>query len=188
MTVEAFEQAAVLLAAGYGRRFGSDKRRWRLAGSRTLVETTLALYQDAFETVFVVLRPEDEDWSRSLGNCNKVFAPDAKLGMGHSLAAGVAAASDLDALFIALGDMPWVEPSTLTNLRRAMRHANAIVRPMHQNAPGHPVGFGRAYFSELRELKGDVGALGVLRCHRNRVVDLAVDDPGVVQDIDSPPA
>ena len=182
----------VILAAGFGRRFGGDKRQWRLADGHTLLEKTLSRYQGLFSPVLLVLRPEDADWSNALAGCRRVFAPEARLGMGHSLAAGMAAlekeaatpCGGADAAFVALGDMPWVKRTTLQALRQAMCEVDAIVRPIHSGTQGHPVGFGRAYFPELRNLSGDAGAKEVLRRHLDRVTTLAVDDPGVLQDLD----
>ena len=178
---------ALILAAGMARRFGADKRHWRMADGRTLLQATLARYQGAFASVAVVLRPEDACWSSELVGCDKTYAAKSRLGMGHSLAAGVAAADHLDALFIALGDMPWVAQATLQALRGALRSPTHIVQPVHGGVAGHPVGFGRAYFPELRALTGDRGAKAVLRRHRSAIITLPFSDPGVVQDLDVPP-
>ncbi len=183
-----FNCAAVILAAGFARRFGSDKRQWSMPDGRTLLESTLARYQDGFGSVFLVLRPEDSEWVRGLGGCTKVFAADAHLGMGHSLAAGIAAARDFDGVFIALGDMPWVEASTLEELRRRLNDRGAIVRPFHDGTPGHPVGFGQAHFGALMKLSGDEGAKVVLDQNRQRIVAIDVADVGVIRDLDVPPS
>jgi len=92
---------AVILAAGNSRRFGSDKRHYPLLPGRTMLETSLARYQEVFERVFVVLRPDDKAWAHRLTDARIVYAEDAALGMGHSLAAGVKAAQHLDYLFVA---------------------------------------------------------------------------------------
>lgn len=183
-----FTCAAVILAAGFARRFGSDKRQWPMPDGRTLLESTLARYQDGFESIFLVLRPEDSEWARGLGGCTKVFAADAHLGMGHSLAAGIAAAKDFDSAFIALGDMPWVEASTLERLRRGLNDRSAIVRPHHNGTAGHPVGFGQAHFEALMNLSGDEGAKVVLDQNRRRIIAIDVADPGVVRDLDVLPS
>ena len=183
-----FTCAAVILAAGFARRFGSDKRQWQLPDGRTLLESTLARYQNGFESVFVVLRPEDRVWARQLGGCTKVFAAEGRLGMGHSVAAGVAAAREFDGAFVALGDMPWVEATTLETLRRGLNDRCAIVRPFHDGTPGHPVGFGQAHFKALMDLGGDQGAKEVLEQNPRRVIAIDVTDAGVLRDLDVPPS
>ena len=178
----------MILAAGFARRFGSDKRQWPMPDGRTLLESTLARYQNGFESVFLVLRPEDRDWAQGLGGCTKVFAAEAHLGMGHTLAAGIAAAKGFDGAFVALGDMPWVEASTLEILRRGLNDRSAIVRPFHAGNPGHPVGFGQAHFEALMNLSGDQGARAVLDQNPQRLIAIDVSDAGVTRDLDVPPA
>ena len=46
--------------AGFGNRFGSDKRRAALADGCTLLAASLGRAQAVFEEVHVVLRPEDD--------------------------------------------------------------------------------------------------------------------------------
>ena len=177
---------ALILAAGRARRFGGDKRCHRLADGRTLLETTLAAYRAVFPQPIVVLRPEDAAWAASLPGAVLVYAQDADLGMAHSLAAGVRAARHFDFLFIALGDMPHIQPASLRRLQAAMSGPERIVQPTHRGASGHPVGFGQAHYDALERLTGDQGAKSVLQAHRDKVLAIPVDDPGVLQDIDAP--
>ena len=179
--------AVLILAAGRSRRFGSDKRQHRLADGRTLLETTLAAYRAVFPQPMVVLRPEDAAWAAGLSGAIPVYAQDADLGMAHSLAAGVRAARRRDFLFIALGDMPRIQPATLRRLQAAMTGPERIVRPVHRGAPGHPVGFGQAHYAALERLTGDQGAKSILQARREKILAIPVDDPGVLQDIDAVP-
>jgi molybdenum cofactor cytidylyltransferase len=48
------------------------------------------------------------------------------------------------------------------------------------------VGFGRGFRDDLLGLTGDAGARVVLMSHASAVHQLEVDDPGVVQDMDTP--
>ena len=178
---------AVILAAGSSTRFGSDKRHHRLAGNRTMLATTLAIYQSVFARIFLVLQPDDRSWASELSGVQPVYAADSGLGMGHSLAAGIRAARHLDLLFVALADMPHVQPATLRRLVDAMPDTRSIVQPAYLGTPGHPVGFGSAYFDELERLSGDVGARQVLAAHPNQVTRLDFSDAGIVADIDVPP-
>jgi len=184
---------AVLLAAGFSRRFGADKRRHRLDDGATLLAASARLYGDAFDRLVVVLRPEDDEAAREVGaacgSARIVRCPDAHLGMGHSLACGARQALDWDYLFVALADMPWVRPATLRQLRSTLASAppDAIVQPAHRGEPGHPVGFGRAHLRDLTALEGDAGARSLLRNAGSLRQVVAVDDPGVLADLDTPP-
>lgn len=186
--------AVVLLAAGRSRRYGADKRQHRLPDGRTLLDHSLALYAGAFDRCFLVLRPDDPEPTPPAdlaGSIEVVHATDADLGMGHSLAAGAAAVDSSTYLFVALADMPWVAPATLHVLRAALEQAlegspDVIVQPVHAGRPGHPVGFAGRCRDALTTLAGDVGARAVLERFPELLIKVAVDDPGVLRDLDRP--
>jgi len=191
---------ALLLGAGFSRRFGSDKRRHLLTlpdGRRLpMLCATAELYARAFAETVVVVRAEDEDLRARLADetgVRTVIADDAAGGMGCSLAAGIRAVSGWSYAFVGLGDMPFVSAGTLTRLRATMEQLLArdghrsILQPWHAGRPGHPVGFGGTHFRALAALSGDEGARRVLHDAPDDVVRLEVDDPGVLQDLDEPP-
>ncbi|MBC7779538.1 MAG: NTP transferase domain-containing protein, partial [Proteobacteria bacterium] len=62
----------------------------------------------------------------------------------------------------------------------------ALVAPTWRGERGHPVGFHRCFGAELSSLAGDEGARQVLARHHAALQRLAVEDPGVVRDIDTP--
>jgi molybdenum cofactor cytidylyltransferase len=183
---------AVLLAAGFSRRFGSDKRRHRLADGISLLAASARLYGAAFDRLVVVLRPEDEDAAseveHTLATARIVRCADAHLGMGHSLAEGARHAQGWDYLFVALADMPWVNSATLQRLRAVLEAAppDRIVQPAYRGEPGHPVGFGAGHLIELTRLQGDAGARSLLRDAAGWRQVVEVDDPGVLADLDTP--
>jgi molybdenum cofactor cytidylyltransferase len=184
----------VLLAAGASRRFGADKRAHSMRGGASLLHTTTEKYLGCFEQVVVVVRPGDQALEDALAEHFGTRAPrvvtaaDADLGMGHSLAAGIAAVEDWDHAFVALADMPFVQTDTLEKLKAAMSRATAraIIQPTFHGKPGHPVGFGHSHFAALLALSGDAGARSVVMRCSDDVVEVAVRDQGVIRDVDKP--
>lgn len=184
----------MLLGAGFGRRFGSDKRLAPL-GDHTVAETTAAAYANAFEAVRIVLRAEDHVLIERLQAFGEiVLTHQAHLGMGHTLAAGFSEVS-WEWGFVGLLDMPFITPDTLTHLQeRAQGSAQKIIRPVlaanlqaDQTAPhGHPMGFHRSLFSDLCALTGDAGARSVLQTNLENIEDIVLTDTGIVRDIDRP--
>lgn len=156
---------------------------------------TLERYRQVFTHLAVVLRPEDDELRGLLQGQDPdllvVIAPDARLGMGHSLAQGAAAPAlqEWRALFVGLGDMPFVDPNTLRLLEQALARAPAdsIVQPRYNGQPGHPVGFAGRFLTSLQTLTGDSGAREVVRQAAAQVIHVDVNDPGVIQDVDRPP-
>lgn len=116
-------------------------------------------------------------------------APDSALGMGHSLANAIREVSDWDGAFVFLADMPHIRQSTLRSLKQRFDEQAdqcPIVVPTFNNEYGHPVGFHRSYFDEIAGLTGDKGAKPVITANAPNVTTVAVEDAGVIVDIDRP--
>ena len=179
----------LVLAAGFSRRFGADKRRARLSSGQTLLAASLTLPCAQLEEVWVVLRPEDEAAALAVPACvHLVRSESAAHGMGHSLASGIQAIeqqAQADAAAVFLGDMPWIKADSLGYLL-ALASPEHIVVPTFQGQPGHPVIFGRKFWSELQQLTGESGAKALLREHAQLVRRLELNDPGILRDIDTP--
>lgn len=184
---------ALILAAGQGRRFGSDKRQALLPDGRTVLDAVLAQHTRCFERCWVVLKPGD---GFGQGACERwgatpVWANDAGQGMGHSLSAGVRAimaspqgTSSLQGVVLSLADMPFVQASTLHAVQQAVARRSEPIVPVHAGRMGHPRGLPLAHLPALRALQGDEGARHAVdwsAAHR-----LVLDDPGVLRDIDTP--
>ncbi|PCJ42582.1 MAG: hypothetical protein COA71_03460 [SAR86 cluster bacterium] len=175
----------IILAAGYSKRFNSDKRQARLQSGETLLDATLNKIPDSFHQRLLVLHPGDEEFGRHYQpDWTLCIAEHASQGMGHSLAAAMPYAQNWDAAVIALADMPYVQSSTYHALQKTLIHY-PIVRPRCQGRMGNPVGFQAAYFKELSELSGDQGARNILIRHEKEVHLMDCVDWGIIQDVDT---
>ena len=86
-------------------------------------------------------------------------------------------------------DQPHVLVSTVESLVHEFRARHAVIAiPTHRGRRGHPVLFGRAVFQELLDAPQDIGARAVTRVAPDRVTEVPVDDPSVLEDIDTPEA
>lgn len=86
-------------------------------------------------------------------------------------------------------DQPHVLVRTVDCLIQGFRERRApIAVPVFDGRRGHPVVFGRAVFQELLDAPQDLGARAVIRAAPARVVEVPVDDPAVLEDIDTPDA
>ncbi len=110
---------------------------------------------------------------------------EATDGMGHSLAAAVREAGDASGWVIALGDMPRVATRSIDAVIAALKAGARIALPTHHGERGHPVGFAASLREDLLALRGDAGARGVLQRYAAEVVTVEVDDPGILQDVDT---
>ncbi|KAE8437849.1 nucleotidyltransferase family protein [Vreelandella piezotolerans] len=186
---------ALIMAAGYSRRYGeADKRQERLADGRTLLATTVARTEQAFSQVRVAIREEDDAFQLGLAASTPLLRlRQAHLGLGASLAEAVAALggdcrlNDSKAVAVLLGDMPRIHPATLRALQQQATR-DTIWRPRYGGQPGHPVLFGRAFWPELAHLRGETGAKSLIQRHPSHYHTHDVDDAGTLFDIDTPDA
>jgi molybdenum cofactor cytidylyltransferase len=181
--------AAVLLAAGESRRWGADNKLLAPVDGKPMVRRTAeAILKSAVRPVLVVTGHESDKIRAVLAGLPLSFhhAPDSADGMAASLKAGIAAVpDDCNGALICLGDMPFVHPDTLDRLADA--HAGqAALFPAYQGKRGNPVLLARSLFADIMRLGGDEGARTILKAIPDQVGELAVDDPGVLRDVDRP--
>lgn len=138
--------------------------------------------------MIAVVRPGAHDTARALAaeGCEVVPCRDAEQGMGASLACGVRAAGEVGGYVIALGDMPFVRPSSIAAVCDALAAGAPLVAPYFRARRGHPVGIAGQYRAELEVLGGDQGARTLLERHAAELVKIPCGDPGVIRDIDAP--
>ena len=185
------ELAAIVLAAGTSSRMGPVNKLLVARGNLPLVRVVCQqVVASDFDQVIVVLGHEHERIRAVLADLpvTTVVNPHYRDGMASSVAAGVAAATVTDGFLFALADMPEIRVATYRALRRAFSAAEpgSIVVPYHQGKRGNPVIFAERYREELASLTGDRGAKQLLQVYRERVKKVAVDDAGVLFDIDHP--
>jgi molybdenum cofactor cytidylyltransferase len=179
----------VLLAAGRSERFGSAKLHALLPETReTVGVASCRALTAALRHVVAVVRPGDVALAETLARegARVVVSQHADEGLGASLAAGIAAAAGQYGYLVALADMPWIAPSTIRRVAQAIVDGAGIAAPVHRGRRGHPVAFSLRHRDALLALRGDEGARSVVDAHRDELVAIDVDDPGVLADIDTP--
>ncbi|HEY2859106.1 MAG TPA: nucleotidyltransferase family protein, partial [Terracidiphilus sp.] len=114
------------------------------------------------------------------------FNPDYEQGMVTSFQAGIRALSrDSSGAVLFLVDHPVVESSTIDALVASFGR-NRIVVPVFKGRRGHPVLFASEVLEEILALPPSQGANIVVRRDPGRIVELAVDSPGILVDVDTP--
>lgn len=178
----------ILLAAGRGSRFGTDKLLHPLADGTPMAVAAARNLSPACDRLIAVLRPGSEILAGLLAaaGCETVICPDADAGMGHSLALGVRESAAAAGWIVVLADMPFILPSSHCAVATSLRAGASLAACEFGGKRGHPVGFAAQWFDQLAQLTGDQGGKSIVQAHRRELVLCPVDDPGVLRDIDRP--
>jgi CTP:molybdopterin cytidylyltransferase MocA len=191
--------AAVVLAAGGGRRYGMPKALVEYDGS-LLVERAVRTARAVCDPVLVVLGAQAVDvWRQAdLGGAAVLANKDWESGMASSLrtgleglrgwpmSAGWRGGGQIDAALLLLVDMPGM---TTEALERMAAHAapDALAVATYDGVRAHPVLLGREHWAGVIETAtGDEGARRYLAAHEVTEVDCTgLADP---TDLDVPPS
>lgn len=177
----------VLLAAGKSTRFGSNKLLHPLADGCPVALASARVLSTACCQLVAIVNQHNTELKALLSQegYRVMTCTHSQAGIGSSIAQAVTASAESGGWLIALADMPYIQPYTLSVVVRRM-DATAIVVPRYQGRRGHPVGFGRHWFDDLTALSGDQGARSIIEQNSAYVVCVDGDDKGVLIDIDVP--
>jgi molybdenum cofactor cytidylyltransferase len=156
----------IVLASGRGERFvasgGTGSKLQALLGGKTVLQRTL----DA-------VRASGLPWH---------LEESGQAGMADSIAAAVRSTPDGAGWLILPGDLPLIQTRTLLVVAAALQQ-HCVVLPSYRGQRGHPVGFALDCRQALLDLRGEQGAVSVVRGHA--AFEVLVDDAGCVHDIDT---
>jgi molybdenum cofactor cytidylyltransferase len=186
--------AVIVLAAGHGSRYRTQSDEDKLlaasgpeADAPAVLAATLAAMAGIGERLLVVVRADNSRLLAWLEQTAADFGAQTLVvesnGLGHSLAQAVAACPARRGWLVALGDMPYLQRDSVRRVAAEI-DTQRLVLPVYRGQRGHPRGIGACYREELLALQGDRGAQALFA--GRPVTEVALDDPGVLQDIDHP--
>lgn len=185
--------AAVLLAAGAGRRMGGpNKLLAEIDGVSLVRRVAEAALASRAGGVVVVTGHDAEAVAHALTGLPLGFVvnPDHAGGMSTSLRAGIRALEpQVDGALVLLGDMPFVTAAVIDGLVEAFAASKgeAVVAPVHDGRRGNPVLWPRRCFAALMAVEGDKGGRDILAAEGAAVVEVECDSE-VGLDLDTPEA
>ncbi|MCS6879971.1 MAG: nucleotidyltransferase family protein [Oscillochloridaceae bacterium] len=183
----------ILLAAGRSARMGRPKQLLLWQGRplvRHVAEVALA---SRLAELVVVLGAYAEEVAGALEDLNgavrRVRCVEYARGQATSLRCGLEALpSGVSAVVVLLVDQPRVTPELINRLIAAFEAAPeaVAVAPRYRGQRGTPTLLAERLFADVRALEGDLGARPVLARYADAVRWLDLDDPAVVEDMDTP--
>ncbi|RXT57058.1 4-diphosphocytidyl-2C-methyl-D-erythritol kinase [Bosea sp. Tri-44] len=191
---EAAPVAGIVLAAGRSTRMGTGNKLLQAVRGKPLVRHAVEaqLASRAAPVIVVTGHQKDEVHSVLAGlDVIVVHNPAFAEGLSGSLKAGLAALpADVPGVVVSLGDMPNVTAGVIDRLAQAFadRPDALAVAPTLLGQRGNPVLLARAIFPKVAKLGGDQGARRLLDAAGDAVEEIALDDPAIALDIDTPEA
>jgi molybdenum cofactor cytidylyltransferase len=192
--------AAVILAAGESTRMGTDKALLSVPSavapkseSETFLSSAIKVFSESCCEVVVVA---GKNAAALFPVCKAngavlVVNPDPSRGQFSSLQIGLQEIlkRGSDAAFITLVDRPPPKAATILSLRNACEAADAsvwAVVPEYRGEHGHPYIASRSLIDAFLEAPAISSAREVRRSNAAHIVYVALDDPRVVSNINTP--
>jgi nicotine blue oxidoreductase len=181
--------AAIVLAAGEGKRIGGTKALLRIGPETFLARTAAAFARPGIGPVIAVLGCEAERVrSESALPATVVVVENEawREGMLSSVLLGLEAAqgAGADAVLLHPVDHPLVDAATIDGVAAALASGATIAVPGDGRRRGHPAGFARRAWGALRAASPERGARAVLADHPEWIVHVA-GGPGAFAGIDT---
>ena len=169
----------IILAAGESTRLGYPKQIAKYK-DKTLLQLAIDAANgcDVHKRVLVLGANRDEIKKTFPGaSIPNIPNPNYQKGMSSSLKIGLEYMLKFDApdqVIIMLCDQPFVDAKLLNKLMATQeKEGKGIVACAYSKTIGVPILFGKAYFQELMELKGDEGAKKIALAHEEDLVTIS---------------
>jgi len=177
----------VLMASGFGKRFGGNKLLAIVKGKSLIRRTMEVLPPSLFERAAVVSQYEEILIQVIKAKYLPIPNPRAAEGISASLRLGLAAMEDMDGVLFAVCDQPWLTKKRVQRLIRAFReHPDRIVALSYEGKRGNPVIFPSSLFPELNLLRGDDGGRTVISWNPGRLLTVEAASARELADVDYP--
>jgi len=180
----------IVLAAGESKRMKVQKLLLPYQG-KTMIEKVIenVTNSEIDRTLVVVGCNKDEMMGvishLPVSHCNN---DNYKQGMLSSVKTGFRSLPEtFDAALVFQGDQPMVTAEAVNIVIRAYRQSHqGIVIPVFQKRRGHPLLISSKYREEIEKIEDQEGLRGLARKFPEDVLEVEVNLPGILRDIDTP--
>lgn len=183
--------AVIIIAAGESKRLGTPKQLLPYQGETLLNRLIANLKQATNFPVFLILGASAEKIIQEIGatDFSITINENWREGMASSIRLGIQVAQknipDLEGILMVVCDQPFIAAHNIQALIQLQQHTGLpIAACYYANNLGTPALFHKSIFSDLLELRGDVGAKNIILQRGAEVAKLHFEE-GLV-DIDTP--
>ena len=180
----------IILSAGESKRMGTPKQLLPWGKTIILQQVIDNAAASHLEQILLVLGSHAGEIAGKITISPKieiVVNHDFKEGMSSSVKCGIKnAPAGADAFMLLLGDQPFISPAIINRLLDEYQTSkHGIVIPVYNGKHGHPVIFAAKYKQELLAI-ADQGAKAVVNNHLQDILEVPLDAPEILTDIDTP--
>jgi molybdenum cofactor cytidylyltransferase len=184
------ETWAIILAAGESRRMRKNKLLLPFH-KKTLIEIVVKhAMQAGIDNILLVLGAYRDDLLPVIRRMpvRHCYNKDYKKGMLSSVQCGFRnIPPSMEAAIIFLGDQPAIPGEVTQALIKDYRQSErGIVIPVYRGKRGHPVLIHKRYRKDIDVLDQAEGLHGLMRKFSHDILEVEVDSPGILKDIDVP--
>ncbi len=185
--------AGIVLAAGMSSRFGRPKQLMALGGKTVLEWILSACLDSRLESIYLILGYAYQEIKKTISEkikdprLNILVNQNYRKGQSTSLQTGIREIRNThpSAMFI-LGDQPFIDSKTINHLLACFWASEKnICVPFFQKKRGNPVIFNALFYDKINNIRGDIGARGIIEDHPDHILRVPVMRPSFFHDIDT---
>ena len=182
--------AALILAAGSSRRAGSvNKLLHEYNGKSMLCSVVESVQASAVSTSVLVTGHQADEVEKAVQQygIETRYCASYASGMAHSIATGISALQNHDAVLVCLGDMPHISSEVINQIISAGEGSiiDKIFIPVCEGQRGNPVMIGRSFFDALLQNEGDIGARYLIQQYPEKITEVEISSDSVLRDYDT---
>lgn len=178
----------VVMAAGSGRRFGSNKLAAGLDGRSLILRALEAVPARQLSRVVVVTQYPQILRLAGRFRFSALYNDHPEDGVSRTIRMGLTALRDCDGVLFLVSDQPLLRQESVAALVRLWQTCpDRIAALGHGGRRGNPCLFPARFFPELMALAGDQGGSAVIRRHTDALTLLEIS-PEELVDTDTPEA
>ncbi len=180
--------AILILAAGDAKRMGSPKQLL-VHQNKSLIQRSIENATATGVPVLVIIGANSNQIEPLIAEYSVTVVINQwwETGISSSIQAGLESAieqdPDLQGVLITLADLPEITTTHLKTLLDSTATDSSIVATEFQDVQGVPAYFPKKYFDQLNTLKGDKGAMVLIKKWSDQVVGISF--PAAAWDIDT---
>ena len=178
---------AILMAAGFSRRFQTDKLMLDFHGKPVIARTMAAILACPFGEKLLITQSNTHVELAKNYDFISYINSQAAIGQTASIQLGVSHAPKDSAYMFFVGDQPCLTSAVINQLiAEHEQHEEMIIVPTVSGNYKNPVIFPASFRDELLSLTGDTGGRKIITSHPECVREVTFRDNLPFTDIDTP--